>query len=241
MEGTFAACFVNALSTDPGFENSAPAQELFLYCLNRTSHAMPLHPGVMRVLQGITPDTQREIRLSIVDKLVLPPEVEATMQNETILEEAPDTVYTELLNILAANPAHIGAAKALLHMDFKTFRPPSAWLGNFRRPGRLAEEWRYELFLHYARRGLWAEALPLWEQLPPAFRNPYSGVYAADNYLLAGDSASGIREYTNALRRDPELYPVRLRLEALLSPPRTRPELLTEKKTAICLYSWNKG
>jgi GT2 family glycosyltransferase len=193
----------------------------------------------MKTLEEISPDNQRKIRLDLVQKNVLPPGLEQKVFRGG--ENASDALYDTMLEMLAKNPGHIGAAEALLHMDFRLFRDPAAWLDNFRCPSGLADLWRNTLFLHYASRGRWADALPLWEQMPEESRNPYARVYAADNYILAGDKDAGLKAYTRALRQDGALYPVSLRLEALISPAMPRPELLAQRKTAICLYSWNKG
>ncbi|MDR2744722.1 MAG: glycosyltransferase [Desulfovibrio sp.] len=239
LEGNMAVLFANSLSEDPGFENSRPAQKLFLYCLNRAAQAMPLRADVMKTLEEINPDGQRKSRLDLARGSALPPDLEQKIFRGG--GYASDALYNAMLEMLAQNPDRIGAAEALLHMDFQSFRDPAAWLDKFRCPSGLANLWRYALFLHYASRGRWADALPLWEQMPEASRNPYAGVYAADNYILSGDADSGLKAYTRALRQDGALYPVFLRLEALLSPTAPRPELLARHKTAICLYSWNKG
>ncbi|MDR2055379.1 MAG: glycosyltransferase [Desulfovibrio sp.] len=239
LEGNMAVIFANALSGDPGFENSQPAQKLFLYCLNRAAQAMPLRADVMKTLEEISPDGQRKIRLDLLRRSALPPDLEQKIFRGK--GAPPDGLYGAMLDLLVKKPDHAGTAEALLHLDFLMFGEPSAWLDKFRCPGRLADLWRYALFLHYASRGRWAEALPLWEQTPEEARNPYARVYAADNYILAGDADSGVKAYTKALRQDGLLHPVSLRLDALLSPSPPRPELLSEQKTAVCLYSWNKG
>ncbi|MDR3357281.1 MAG: glycosyltransferase [Desulfovibrio sp.] len=239
LEGNTAVIFADSLSEDPDFENSRPAQTLFLYCLNRAAWAMPLRADVMKTLEEISPDARRKIGLDLVRGSALPPDLEQKIFGGR--EQTSDALYNATLEILTKNPEHIGAAEALLHMDFLLFRDPAVWLGKFRCPSGLADLWRCALFLHYAGRGRWADALPLWEQIPEERRNPYARVYAADNYILAGDADSGVKAYARALRQDGALYPVSLRLEALLSPTMPRPVLLARRKTAICLYSWNKG
>ncbi|MDR2574385.1 MAG: glycosyltransferase [Desulfovibrio sp.] len=238
LEGNVAVIFANALSEDPEFENSRAAQTLFLHCLNRAAQATPLRRDVMEMLAAISPDAGQTTRPDIPGPS-LPQDLEQKIFRRG--NPAPDKLHATLLDMLIQNPAHAGAAEALLHMDFQLFREPADWLDKFRCPDNLADVWRYALFLHYAGRGRWAEALPLWEQMPEKNRNPYARVYAADNYILAGDTTSGIRAYTQALRQDGSLRPVALRLEALLSPTALRSRLLAERKTAICLYSWNKG
>ncbi|MDR1659864.1 MAG: glycosyltransferase [Desulfovibrio sp.] len=239
LEGNMAVIFANALSEDLEFENSRPAQNLFLYCLNRAAQAMPLRADVMKTLEEISPDGQRKIRLDLVRGSALPPDLEQKIFRSG--EQASDALYDTMLGMLAQNQDHIGVAEALLHMDLRLFREPTAWLDKFRCPSGLADLWRNALFLHYAYRGRWADALPLWERMPEESRNPYARVYAADNYILSGDIDSGLKNYTQALRQDGALHPVSLRLEALLSPTMPRPGLLAQRKTAVCLYSWNKG
>ncbi|MDR1777433.1 MAG: glycosyltransferase [Desulfovibrio sp.] len=238
LSGNMAVIFANALSSAPGFGGAPQAQLLFLHCLSRASHASPLRADVMEMLEDISPDARRRAWLDAVRETPL-----SSMLSDKVFYSArrPASLYDELLDLLAREPSHIGAASALLHMDFLHFREPEAWLDKFRCPAELAVPWRSALFLHYASRGRWAEALPLWEQTPEEDRNPYACVYAADNYILAGDGESGIKAYMRALRLDGGLYPVTLRLDALLSPTALRTELLAERKTAICLYSWNKG
>ncbi|MDR2745334.1 MAG: glycosyltransferase [Desulfovibrio sp.] len=241
LEGPLATTFANSLSTDPAFDSSEPAQQTFLHCIARANQALPMRADILDILQKIAPDEQRARHLEILNKLALPSALDGKTHKSDLREKESDAAYSALLDILAKNPAHAGAADGLLRLDYTLGREPSAWLDRFHCPNRLTDLWRSALFLHYARRGRREEALPLWEQIPEKIRTPYLRVYAADNYILARDRASGVKAYASALRQDPSLHPVSLRLDALLSPPALRTELLREKKTAVCLYSWNKG
>ena len=241
LEGSVATTFANALSTDPAFDNSEPAQQAFLHCIARANHALPLRADILHILQKIASHEQRARHLEILDKLSLPSALDGKTYKNDMQKTESDAVYSALLDTLTKNPAHVGAADGLLRLDYALGRETSAWLDRFHCPKSLAGLWRSALFLHYARRGRWEEALPLWDQIPEETRTPYLRVYAADNYILARDRASAIKFYASALRQEPSLHPVSLRLDALLSPGALRAELLTEKKTAICLYSWNKG
>ncbi|MDR2076832.1 MAG: glycosyltransferase [Desulfovibrio sp.] len=241
LEGVLATTFANSLSTGSAFADSEAAQQTFLRCITRAHHALPLRADILAVLQKITPSEQRARQAEILDALVLPQALNDKTYTTESREEEAEAAYSALLDMLAENPAHVGAADGLLRLDYTFGRDPSFWLGRFHCPKPLADLWRSTLFLHYAGRGRWKEALPLWERIPEKIRTPYLQVYAADNYLLAGDRDSGLKAYAAALRRDPSLHPVSLRLDALLSPTAPRPELLRERKTAICLYSWNKG
>ncbi|MDL2316102.1 glycosyltransferase, partial [Desulfovibrio sp. OttesenSCG-928-A18] len=240
VEGQLACIFFTALSSDQGFEASQEAQQAFVYCLDRGMRAMPLHSGILGLYQKLHPSPERETQLGILKKLDLTErEQQHLYQHRT--ENRVEDAYDMLLALLRENPAHVGAASALLELDFQYARDADAWTNSFTCPKRLAPLWAQELFLHFARRGIWKRALPLWEKLPLEQHSPYAMVYAADNHLLAGDSGNAIKLYSKALRIDPRLAPVRMRLEELSSPLRPRQELLTTRKTAICLYSWNKG
>ncbi len=239
VEGILASAFANALSTDANFENSEAARDAFCRHVARAHHAMPTHAGLLGLIERMDPDPERGLRLDILKKLSLTPEQARKLETQDPEEQA--AAYAELKSVLKNNPAHIGAAVVLLQVDFKNYTDPDEWLPRFKCPGRLSGMWRGELFLHYARRGLWQKALPLWEQLDDAGRNPYAHVYAADMFGLAGDKAQSLALYRAALQGDPELHPVRRRIAELESPRPVRPELLRERKTALCVYCWNKG
>jgi GT2 family glycosyltransferase len=239
VEGLRAAVFANAISIDKDFASSNAAQNVFCRYAVRAHQAMPTHPGLMELLNRLDPKADQALRLDILKKLSLSPDHTARLEARD--EEDDAAARGELQSILKNTPAHIGAAAALLQADFNTFSDPDAWLPLFKCPSRLAGLWRQELFLHYARRSLWKRALPLWDQIDEASRGPYALVYAADMHGLAGDAAQALALYHEALRQDPRLFPVRRRVAELESPRRPRPELLRERRTALCVYCWNKG
>lgn len=240
MEGPIASACANALARHNDFEKSTSMQDTFLHCLNRAHHAMPLHLDILNILNSISPKQERNLQQDILAQLAL--SAESAKRVDAILgSESPEEIYAPLLQSLHENPAGIGAAQALLRADFICFRQPEAWLHLLQCPKRLQPLWRMELFLHYARRGMATKALPIWETLPQEAKSPYAAVYAADMYALAGDITTALSLYRHALAADPDLDPVRRRISDIQSPPVLRPELLHERKTAICLYSWNKG
>jgi GT2 family glycosyltransferase len=241
LGGSIATTLANALSEDSAFGASEPAQQTFLRCITLASHALPLRADILGILQRVAPDERRTRHLEILNNFLLPAALNGKTYKSDLPEAESDGVYTALLDTLAENPAHVGAADALLRLDYAAGREPSAWLDHFHCPKPLTGLWNSALFLHYAKRGRREEALPLWEQTPEENRTSCLNVHAADMYVLARDTVSGIRCYASALRQAPSLHPVSLRLDALSSPPALRAELLTEKRTAICLYSWNKG
>ena len=240
IEGKIAAIFANAFSADPEFSRSETAKAAFLYCINRTNHAFPARREILGLLHKLSPNETIGEYLAILDKLSLSPEMDREF-NEKLDSRRSEELYPGLLDILKKNPAHIGAACALLQLDFSLARDPEAWLPDFRCPNRLKPLWQQELFLHYARRGLWREALPLWETISPETHTPYALTYAADALHRAGETEEALCCYRNALRLDPGLGPVRMRIGELEHPQIPNRELLHTRKITICLYSWNKS
>ena len=121
---------------------------------------MPQRRDVVKMLEEIRPEPKRKIRLSILQGHALPSALKKAISQNG--EHPPENLYNVLIGMLDKNPDRIGTAEALLHMYFQLFRDPSLWLDKFRCPNLLADLWNYSLFLHYAGRGRWAEALPLW-------------------------------------------------------------------------------
>ena len=230
VEGPLAVVFANALTTEKALGENDAAINAYSYCVTRAHQTMPTNADLLALVGRMHPNPDLAVRLEILKKLSLTGE-----------QAAASARSIDLKAILKNTPAHIGAAVAQLQADFKNFADPDEWLPLFKCPGRLAGMWRNELFLHYARRGLWQKALPLWEQMEDAMRSPYTRVYAADMHGLAGDMEQALALYHAALRMDPELHPVRRRIAELESPRPLRPELLRERRTALCVYSWNKG
>jgi hypothetical protein len=217
--GSISTTLANALSEDSAFAGSEPAQKIFLRCIARASHALPLRADILGILQRIAPDERRARHLEILNNFPLPATLNGKTYKSDLAEAEAEGVYSALLDTLAENPAHVGAADALLRLDYAGGREPSAWLDRFHCPKPLTGLWTSALFLHYAKRGRREEALPLWEQTPEENRTPYMNVYAADMYVLARDRVSGIKCYAAALRQEPSFHPVSLRMDALSSPP----------------------
>lgn len=240
IEGTLASFFINSFINEPDLDGSPAGKEVFLYYLNRVIQAQPLNVEALGVMEGIAPHAFRQREIRVLEALRLEPSL-AGQVTKAMGGRDPAPVYPALLDVLKANPAHAGAAMALLELDAMSGNDASAWLDDFRCPGTLKAAWRTALFLHYARQGLASKALALWEELDPARLNAYLLTHAGCARHLAGDRQGAVEAFQRALWMDPTLYPVKLRLNELLAPLRPDPALLRNKKTAICLYSWNKA
>ena len=236
-DANMAATFVNALIVDEGMKDSPDAQQSFLYFLHLAWQHLPLHRTVLQTLQNIRPLPQRKEHLDMLEKLDL-----SEAQWEQVQQcDNPEKGSAPLLTLLQANPAHIGAANALLSLEEKFPGHLDAWSSRFHCPHRLQGLWSYRLFLHHAALGRHAATAEAWAQLPGEYKMPLACQMAADNFALAGATDMALALYTRAYAADPRLRPVARRMEALHRPPQVREALLHQQRTAICLYSWNKG
>lgn len=240
VNADLSAIFTKSLVSDPEFHNSQKAQEYFIYFLNRTCQAMPGNLDALRLLQDIAPSQQRAVWVMLLEKFILPAD-EVKAIDVAIREEQYKDIYPKLFAILKQNPLHIGAALELLNVDHASFGEPDAWKDSFRCPEPLLPLWESALFLHYAGRGRWQRALDYWERLPARMHDPFAMRLAADCFGMAGDAATALSLYHQLLDADPHAHLLRHRICELEKPTGLCRELLYTRKTAICLYSWNKA
>ncbi|SDF75160.1 glycosyltransferase [Desulfovibrio legallii] len=236
-DANMAAAFVNALIADADLPRSAEAQQAFFYFLQMAWQHQPLHRSILQALQNLRPTPQRQEHLAMLEKLDLSDAQWSQMQQCG----APEEGSAPLLALLRANPAHVGAANALLALEEKFPGSIEDWSSLFRCPHRMQSLWDYRLFLHYAALGRHAAATEAWARLQGEYKLPLACQMAADNFALAGATDMALALYARACAADPRLRPVARRMETLRHPPQAQEALVHQCRTAICLYSWNKG
>ena len=147
--------------------------------------------------------------------------------------------------LLRANPYNIGAAHMLLQADFRIGVRPGEWQRVFNCPRAAKPQWLGALFRHHAGTRDWERAAQLWEALPESLRDAEANLnLAAETFRALSDAERAVALYDRSLEVAPEQsghIPVRLRRNELAAPFRVRPELIGQRRVAVCVYTWNKA
>ena len=234
-----AVCYLNRFLIGVN-EDSAPcAVKPLEYLLDKCLQLAPFDRFHVRS-RSIMDDPSARAKIEILEKTNYEAETFRMIEGLNLGREASD-IAGFLRTLLDAYPNYALAAGKLLEADFVLGRSPADWVGRFKCPKRLQDEFNGMLFRHYAAMGLAEEAEKLWQVLPDEERREVNLNFAAELARLRGDIPEAIALYERSLALDQTQAPVRFRLAELCSPSRKNSALVGQRKVAIYLYSYNKS
>jgi len=233
-----AVCYLNRFLTAYNVEGTASARQPLEYLLDKCLQLSPFDIANIRTKASLA-DPLTRAKIEILDKNNFEPETFKLIEGLDITREAED-VSQFLRKLLAAFPTHALAAGLLLSADFILGNKPD-WLGAFQCPKALQDDFNGMLFRHYAAMGNAEEAARLWNLLPPAASREVNLNFAAEVARMGGDTQTALACYERSLALDKSQAAARFRLAELKNPSVKQSGLVSERKVAIYLYSYNKA
>lgn len=235
-----ALAFINRALSEPGGALPPAARSLLTQAIKAAVQLDHFNPFVLGIgiNAGICPRAEAVVKV-----------LEAThVEPETfdLVRKAPFKFHSVEMrriceDMLARHPMALRYADWLLQVDLYEGRPPCPALSGFHCPKMLRPLWQKRLFNHQAALGNDAGAWPLWEMIRDQVDDPFTLSRAAELHLRAGDTATAIACYERAAALDPLVRPYALRLAELRRPFEPDPSLVSRRKVAIYLYSYNKA
>ncbi len=239
LDRDVAACYLNRFLAGVNEESAPCARQPLEHLLDKCLQLAPFDIFHMRS-KAIMDDPGKRLRIEILDKTNSEAETFKMIEGLNLGREADD-IADFLHKLLDAYPNYALAAGLLLKADFILGKSPSDWVGRFKCPKRLQDDFNGMLFRHYANMGLIQEAEELWPLLPPEDIREVNLNCAAEVARMQGDIPRAMELYERSLVLDKTQASVRFRLAELQKPSVKRPELVAEKKVAIYLYTYNKA
>ncbi|MGE4298806.1 MAG: glycosyltransferase family 2 protein [Desulfovibrionaceae bacterium] len=240
LEPATISLYINRIANDPGVGTHVDYCSWLLYLTRKFLQLEPFDITALSLLQSVADAPEEKQRLDVLQKVNSDPKAMAAIDRD-ILNGQDDDARIRLLELLRRYPHHIAAAALLLRQDARTRAPIDDWLPAFNCPSPFKPHWRTCLFIHHASQNKVDEAMALWRDIDPALHNETLCNLAAEIMVKAGDRRRAVALYMQSLKLAPWQNPVRRRLDELASPFVPNPNLATEKKVRICLYSWNKA
>lgn len=237
LDREVAVCYLNRFlpAVRAGEEKAQPALQ---YLIGKCLQLSPFDIMHMRT-PAIMADPDARLKIEILEKTNADPEGYKMILGLNLGREAADAAVF-LRKLLAMYPNFVLAAGLLLRVESTLSRMPD-WLGDFKCPRRLQDDFNAMLFRHFAAMGEADQAEALWSALPEALKREVLLNFAAEVARMRGDVPEAIARYERSLAFDPSQAAVRFRLGELKSPSVKNPALVGQRRVAICLYSWNKA
>jgi GT2 family glycosyltransferase len=239
LDRTLAVCYLNRFLAGHNEQSGIGVKQAIEYLLDKCLQLSPFDIVNVRT-KGVLDNPVARMKIEILDKTNFEAETFKMIEGLNLTTEAAD-ITTFLQKLLDAYPNYALAAARLLDADFMTGRLPTAWLHKFKCPKRLQDDFNGMLFRHYAALGEAQEAERLFQTLPPGDIREVNLNFAAEVARMRNDIPSAVERYERSFAMDKSQAAVRFRMEELRTPSRKRAELLSEKKVAIYLYSYNKA
>jgi len=239
LDRTLAVCYLNRFLAGHNEQSGIGVKQAIEYLLDKCLQLSPFDIVNVRT-KGVLDNPVARMKIEILDKTNFEAETFKMIEGLNLTTEAAE-ITTFLQKLLDAYPNYALAAARLLDADFMTGRLPTAWLHKFKCPKRLQDDFNGMLFRHYAALGEAQEAERLFQTLPPGDIREVNLNFAAEVARMRNDIPSAVERYERSFAMDKSQAAVRFRMEELRTPSRKRAELLSEKKVAIYLYSYNKA
>lgn len=239
LDKAVTACYLSRFLAEPASTAPSWVRPTADYLIGKVLRFSPFDIMGIRT-PPVMADPAARTKIEILEKTNAEPRTLDKINALSLKSDARD-IAEFLRKLLLAYPHYALAASSLLDAEYHLGAARPDWLGRFKCPRPLKDDFNLMLFHHYAAMGADAEAKAVWSSLPEALIGEVSLNLAAEIARRDGDLPRALNLYVRSLALDPSQDPVRRRLGELRRPSRKLPELTAAKKVAIYLYSFNKA